>query len=146
MSAITAIADAVVTALQAAGFDEAERKPLPYVKREDCRYRRCVVYPRVVQHDEGDREDYDQVVEIGIAIQKEVTDPHSNTTVDALLDSVASLAALWKEGGALYSAVLQNAVHDGGPSHPTGSIYEPDQLLTGNLFTSVTLVRYKIES
>ena len=143
---IAAIADALVTALISAGFSEAERKPLPYVKREDCAARRCVVICRNIVRDEGTRPDFDEVCELSIVLQQAVDDPHSNSFVDALLANVETLAALWGDAGALRHTMLQGAIYDGGPSHPTGTLYEFQQLLELHLFTSVTLVKYRIEA
>jgi hypothetical protein len=146
MSTISAMGDALVTALQAAGFTEAERKPLPYVQREQCTSRKCVVICRNIVADDGSREDLDGTYELSIVLQREISDPHSNTVVDDLLDDVQTLWALWKDGGALQEVPLQGGEWIGGPSHPTGAIYEFQQLLEMQLFTSVTLVKYRIES
>lgn len=146
MSTTTAIADALVAALKTAGFTEAERRPLPYMRREDCAARKCVVLIRSVEHGDGDRSDFDQIVELSIAVQKAVANVAANTETDALLANVATLAGLWGESGALRGAPLQGAVYDSGPLHPTGTIYEFQQLLELQLFTSVTLVRYRIEA
>jgi hypothetical protein len=144
--AIATIASALVTALKAAGFTEAERLPLPYVKREDCANRKCVVICRNLTPDESDRGDDDEIAELSIVLQKAVANPHSNTEVDALLANVETLRALWAEGGTLRHTPLGGATWDGGPLSPTGTIYEFQQLLELQLFTSVTLVRYRIES
>jgi hypothetical protein len=146
MSTIATMADALVTALQAAGFTEAERKPLPYVDRKDCADRKCVVICRNIASDDGSRKDLDDTYELSIVIQKEVSNPHSNTVVDALLDNVQTLWALWGESGSLHATPLSGGEWIGGPTHPTGTIYEFQQLLELNLFTSVTLVRYRIEA
>jgi hypothetical protein len=142
---IRAIGDGLVTALQAAGFDEAERRPLPYTNREDCASRKLVVICRQQEYPDGKRSAYDDVVELAIVLQQ-AADPESNTAVDALLDDVAAIAALWHESGALRHAQLAGADFDDGPSHPTGNLYEPQQLLELRLFTSIMTVRYRLES
>jgi len=146
MSTIAAMADALVTALQAAGFTEAERRPIPYQSREDCTSRKCLVTAHNHIYEGGTRQDFDEACDLLVIIQKGVTSPLSNAEVDALLDDVESLAALWGDAGALRHTLLQGAAYESGPSHPTGMIYEIEQMLERNLFTSVTLVRYKIES
>jgi len=138
------IAAALVTALDAAGFDEAERKPIPYVQREDCASRKCVVICRNSQYPDARRGALGEIVELAIVIQKAV-DPTSNDDVDDLLDDVATLTALWNEGGALRGTALAGAYYWEGPEHPTGNIYEPQQLHELHLFTSVTVVRYFLE-
>lgn len=146
MSTATAIADALVAVLKVRGFAEAERRPLPYMRREDCAARKCVVLIRNVDNGDGDRSDFDQVIELSIAIQKAVANVATNTETDALLADVQTLARLWGEAGALRGTLLQGAAYDSGPLHPTGTIYEFQQLLELQLFTSVTLVRYRIEA
>jgi hypothetical protein len=145
MSTFAAIADALVSSLQTRGFSEAERRPLPYMRREDCAARKCVVLVRGADYGDESREDFDQLVELTIAIQKGVADVSANTETDTLLADVQTLIRLWGEAGALRTAVLQGAVYDSGPLHPTGTIYEFQQLLELQLFTSITLVRYRIE-
>lgn len=138
------IADALVTALKAAGFTESERKPIPYVIREECASRKCSVICRNNQYPDARRGGLDEVVELAIVIQKAV-DQTSNTAVDTLLDDVATLVGLWRQNGALRSTALAGAYFHEGPEHPTGNIYEPQQLHELNLFTSVTVVRYLLE-
>lgn len=138
------IAAALVTALSAAGFDEAERKPIPYVLREECVSRKCVVVVRNNQYPEAKRGSYDEVVELAIVIQKAV-DPTTNEDVDDLLDDIATLVSLWDDDGSLRHTTLVGACFHEGPEHPTGNIYEPQQLHEMNLFTSVTTVRYMLE-
>lgn len=145
MSAINRqIADALVTALKAAGFTEAERKPIPYVLREECASRKTTVICRNNQYPDARRGALDEVVELAICIQKAV-DQTSNTAVDALLDDVSTLVGLWRQNGALRGTLLAGACYYEGPEHPTGNIYEPQQLHELNLFTSVTVVRYLLE-
>lgn len=138
------IADALVTALQNAGFSEAERRPLPYTEREQCPGRKCVVSVRNQQYLDGSREGYDQMVELAIALQK-AADSQDNTTVDPLLDDVATLVGLWGDGGALHDQQLAGADYAEGPEHPTGNVYEPVQLHELQLFTSIITVRYQSE-
>jgi hypothetical protein len=138
------IADALVTALKAAGFTEAERKPIPYVVREEAATRKCVVICRNNQYPDGKRSNLDEVVELAICIQQAV-DPTSNTEVDDLLDDVSTLVGLWKQNGALRHTLLAGACFHEGPEHPTGNIYEPQQLLELRMFTSVTVVRYLLD-
>jgi len=138
------IADALVTALKAAGFTEAERKPIPYVNREECTSRKCVVICRNSLYPDGTRRDFDEVIELAIVLQKAV-DTSSNTATDALLDDVATLVGLWGASGALRNTTLAGAMFYEGPEHPTGNLYEPQQLHELRLFTSVTTVRYIVE-
>jgi hypothetical protein len=144
--ALTTIAGALVTALKAAGFTEAERRPVPYLDRQDCASRKCVVIIRNLATEDGHRADDDQIVDLSIAIQKAVGNPHSNTEVDALIADVETLRNLWSEGGALRHVQLQGATYDSGPMSPGGSLYLFNDLIEANLFSSITLVKYRIEA
>jgi hypothetical protein len=82
---IVAIANALVAALKVAGFTEAERKPTPYILREDCAARKCVVICRNGTPENGHRGNDDTMIELTICIQKAVENPHSNVEVDPQL-------------------------------------------------------------
>ena len=138
------IADALVSALIAAGFDEAERKPIPYVDRSACETRKCVVICRNNQYPDGTRGDFDEIIELAIVLQKAASQ-NTNDDVDEMLDSVATLVGLWGGDGVLRETELAGATFHEGPEHPTGNIYEPQQLHELHLFTSVTTVRYIVE-
>jgi len=144
MSAIKAVADALVTALQDAGFEEAALRPIPYTQREDCATRRLSVLIVNQQYPDGHRGSYDDLLAFNIVLQKAMA-PDSVTELATLLDDVAAVAALYGDSGSLRGPTLAGAEYDSGPLHPTGNLYEPDQLLELHLFTSVLQVRYRLE-
>jgi len=145
MASIDSIADALVAALIAAGFAEAEIRPLPYTEREDCAARKCVVMCRNMQYPDGHRGDFDEIAELAIVLQKAIT----STDTDALrscLDDTQTLIRLWGESGVLRAAVLAGADYEEGPEHPTGNLYEPEILNDLQLYQSVMVVRYRLEA
>lgn len=144
--AVSAIADALVDALQDAGFTEAERRPLPYSKREECADRKCVVIIRNSILSDGTRFAGDRVYELTIVLQKGVADPHSNDEIDPLLADVETLEELWGADGALRHTSLAGATFEEMPEHPTGNLYDPSLLHESKLFMSVTVVRYRLEA
>lgn len=146
-SFVIEIADALVAKLIAAGFTQAERKPAPYVTREDLGDdTRLVVFVRNRTDDEiGSRAGLDHLVDLGIAIQR-AADPTATTDTDAGVELVTDLWALFDQGGALYDEPLAAAWLDSGPTHPTGRLYEPKHLQALRLFTSISAVVYRLQT
>lgn len=143
---VTDLAAALVAALQAAGVSEAERRPAPYMVREDIgEDTKVVVFLRNRTDDDGTRGGFDKLVDLGIAVQR-AADPSTNDDTDSCTDVVADLWALFDEGGALHDQAIAGAQLDEAPKHPTGRIYEPKHLQSLRLFTSITSVVYRLQN
>lgn len=143
---VTDLAAGLVAALQAAGVSEAERRPAPYMVREDIGDEtKVVIFLRNRVDGDGTRGGFDTVVDLGIAVQR-AADPATNDDTDDCIEIVSNLWALFDEGGALHSQTINGAELDEAPKHPTGRIYEPKHLQSLRLFTSITSVVYRLEN
>lgn len=142
MSILADTADALITALQSNGFATAAKAYLPVIRREDCETQHVLVIPRGQSWEDGDRVSEDRLLDLRIVIQQAV-DPTDTDAVEALLDDVDALHALWGENGDLRDVVLNGAEWEEGPKHPDGNAYDPVHLHEYQIFTSVTAIIYR---
>lgn len=139
-----AVANALVSALQSAGFAEAELRAVPYLDAAECASRKCVVICRNATYQDGTRGDYETEVELSVVLEI----AQSPDDADALADNLANVAIiadLWGNGGALRYATLAGAEYRSGPEHPTRQLYDLEILGTHGIFLSTLVIRYMLE-
>ncbi len=137
------IGNALVAALKTAGFAEAELRPIAYTQREEVLSRKCVVLVSNADYDAGARKGFDSVFEFYIVLQK-ACGPSDLAVVSEMLLDVQNLVSLWDEDGALRFAKLGDAEYDGGPTHPTGSLFESGLIQDHQIFASIIAVNYGV--
>lgn len=145
---IAQLADAMLTYLKQAGITDAERRWAPYTDAEALSTRRVIVLCRNRQNQRGSRSGDSKMFWLELHVQQQV-DPSDNITIDNLVSTVETIWGLWESGGALRSETLAGCKWlgtDDGIEFERDDLYDVDALRDDGLFSSVTLVRYRLDS
>lgn len=144
---IAQVADALLAYLKQAGITDAERRWAPYAEADALTNRRVVVVCRNRQKERGSRFGDSKIYWFEIHVQQQV-DPSNNVTIDNLVNTVETIWGLYEASGTLRDQELSGATWlgtDGGIEFESDDLYDVDSLRDDGLFSSVTLVRYRLD-
>ena len=145
---IAQLADAMLVYFKQAGITDAERRWAPYADAESLNTRRVVVLCRNRQKERGSRTGDTKTFWLEIHVQQQVS-PSDNTTIDNLVSTIEVIWGLWESGGSLRDVKLAGCKWlgtDNGIEFERDDLYDVESLRDDGIFSSVTLVRYRLDN